>query len=112
MIITKVSFYQSNSGNSPVEKFISSLPKSDQARFADVYEGIIKNGLDCPRATFKPIKGKLWEIKFKAEGGGYRILYVIIEKNNMIWLHAFKKKTQRTPLPDLKIAEKRMKKFL
>ena len=112
LIKMRISFYQTHSGNSPIEKFIESLPRSDQARFAEVYDGIIKHGLDCPRVIFKPIKGKLWEVKFKAEGGGYRILYVIIDQDNMVWLHAFKKKTQRTPQSDLRIAEKRMKELL
>ena len=95
-----------------MQKFIESLPKSDQARFAEVYEGILQYGFDCPRVTFKVIEKKLWEIKFKAPGGGYRILYVTIDKENMIWLHVFKKTTQKTPRQDIKIAHKRMGKTL
>ncbi len=108
----KISFYETPSGNSPVEKFIESLPKEDQARFAEVYDGISEHGFDCPRVIFKPLKGKLWEIKFKGKGGGFRVAYVVVEKNNMIWLHAFKKKTPKTELSDLRIAEKRMKEVL
>ena len=108
----RISFYETPSGNSPIEKFIESLPKEDQARFADVYKGIHENGLNCPRVIFKPLQGKLWEIKFKAPSGGYRIAYVIIDRNSMIWLHAFKKRTQKTEKSDLKIAEKRMKEML
>lgn len=89
-----------------------SLPKSDQARFADVYTGIREYGLSCPRVTFKPLRGKLWEVKFSAKGGGYRICYVMVDGDNMIWLHAFKKTTQKTPVNDLALAEKRMKEVL
>ena len=88
------------------------MPKSDQARFAEIYNGILMYGLECPRVTFKPIKGKLWEVKFKVIGGGYRVLYVILANENMVWLHVFKKKTQKTPQKDLKIAEKRMREVL
>ena len=95
-----------------MEEFIRSLPKSDQARFADIYRGIKEYGLDCPRAVFKHLRGKLWEIKFTASGGGYRICYVTIEKASMVWLHAFKKTTQKTPLRDLEVAEQRMKEVL
>lgn len=104
-----VSFYVSASGRSPVEEFILSLPKIDQARFADVYKGIREFGLLCPRVTFKPLRGKLWEVKFSAEGGGYRIGYVMIGGDRMVWLHAFKKKTNKTPTRDLELAERRMK---
>ncbi len=108
----KVSFYETSSGRSPIEKFIEDLPKADQARFIDVFEGIEKYGFGCPRIQFKPLRGKLWEIKFSAPSGGFRIAYVIIEAETMFWLHAFKKKTQKTPAGDLEIAEKRMKEVL
>ena len=108
----KIEFYQSARGTSPIEDFILDLPKSDQARFADVFDGIEKFGLDCPRVKFKPLRGKLWEIKFNAPSGGYRVAYVVVEARSMIWLHVFKKTTQKTPLNDLDLAEKRMKEVL
>ena len=108
----KVVFYQSSRGSSPIEDFINDLPKADQARFADVFSGVERHGLDCPRVQFKPLRGKLWEIKFNTPSGGYRIAYVIVEANTMVWLHTFKKTTQKTPLNDLELAEKRMKEVL
>ncbi len=84
----------------------------DQARFADIYKGIKEHGLDYSRASFKHLRGKRWEIKFAAQGGRYRICYVLIEKDKMVWLHAFKKTTQKTPVDDLEIAQRRMKEVL
>jgi phage-related protein len=58
---------------------------------------------------FRQLRGKLWEIKFNAPSGGYRIAYVVIAgEDTMLWSHAFRKKTQKTPAGDLEIAEKRM----
>lgn len=108
----KVALYETSSGRSPVEDFISELPKADQARFTDVFEGIEKYGLGCPRVQFRQLRGKLWEVKSNAPSGGYRIAYVVVESDTMVWLHAFKKKTQKTPVGDLEIAEKRMKEVL
>ena len=107
-----VLFYKTGSLRSPVEEFIASLPKEDQVRFLDVYKGIKEYGLEYPRATFKPLEGKLWEIKFSAKGGGYRVAYVLLRGDEMLWLHAFKKTTQKTPARDLELARKRMKEFL
>lgn len=104
----KVLFYKTASGRSPVEDFMKSLSAADQGRFKDVYEGIIEYGLECPRVIFRQLSGKLWEIKFSSEGGKYRIAYVVADKDLMIWLHAFKKTTQRTPQNDLTVAIKRM----
>lgn len=103
----QVDYYKTPSGRSPIEDFIKGLSTADQARFVDVYFGIKEHGFGCPRVIFKQLSGKLWEIKFSSEGGKYRILYVVVVGDRMIWLHAFKKKTQKTPKNDLNIAEKR-----
>jgi phage-related protein len=108
----KVTFYQTSSGRVPVREFIDSLSIQDQAKFWAVYKFIQENGLDCPNVQFRQLKGKLWEIKFSSVGVGYRIAYVLIERDLMVWLHAFKKKTQQTPKNDLDMAVKRMKEVL
>jgi phage-related protein len=108
----KIYFYETDSGNSPIKKFIDKLPEKDQARFMEVFDEIETNGLSAIRVTFKPLDGKLWEIKFKAANSGYRILYVLLEQDMMVWLHSFSKKTQKTPPKELKIARKRMKDVL
>ena len=108
----KIALYETASGRSPIEDFIRGLPKADQARFADVFDGIEKYGLGCPRVQFRQLRGKLWEVKFNSPSSGYRIAYVVVEAETMVWLHAFKKKTQKTPTGDLEIAEKRMKEVL
>jgi phage-related protein len=107
-----VAFYQTSFGRSPVEDFIQGLSKAERARFADVFEGVEKHGLGCPRVQFRQLRGKLWEIKFNTPSGGFRIAYVMVEGDTMVWLHAFKKKTQKTPIEDLELAEKRMKEVL
>lgn len=111
-IMMHVTLYQSASGRRPIEDFIDDLSKPDQARFIDVYSGICEFGLEYDRADFRQLRGKLWEIKFKTQSGGYRVLYVLIERDHMVWLHAFKKKSQKAPLHELETAEKRMKEVL
>jgi len=78
----------------------------------EVFNEIEDQGFNAIRVTFKPIDGKLWEIKFKSESAGYRILYVLLEQDLMVWLHAFSKKSQKTPPKELKVARKRMKEVL
>ena len=107
-----VSFYETAFGRSPIEDFIRRLPKADQARFAEVIVGIEELGLAYSRVTFKRLRGKLWEIKFSAPGGGFRMAYVLVEAEEMVILHAFRKTTQKTPQKDLDLAEKRMKEVL
>ncbi len=108
----RVDFYFSSSGRSPVQDFIKGLSKPDQGRFSEVYEGILQHGLECQRVEFRQLEWKLWEIKFTGVGGKYRIAYVMMDKDWMVWLHVFKKKTQETPRNDLGLAKKRMKEIL
>ena len=108
----RVNFYELSSGRSPVEDFIEDLSKADQARFAEVIVGLSEYGLSYSRVQFKPLRGKLWEIKFAAPGGGYRMAYVLVQSDEMVIVHAFRKSTQKTPIRDLDLAEKRMKEVL
>ena len=61
----KIYLYETSSGNSPIKKFIDKLSDEDQARFIEVFEEIEANGFSAIRVIFKPIEGKLWEVKFK-----------------------------------------------
>ena len=108
----RIFFYETAGGNSPIKKFIDSLPEADQARFFEVIDEVEKMGLAAMRMVFKPIDGKLWEIKFRSVQAGYRVFYVMLERDLMAWLHAFSKKTQKTPQHELDIARKRMKEVL
>lgn len=108
----KVEFYRLPRGRSPVEEFIEDLPKKDQARFLDVIVGIEQYGLLCPRVEFRQLRGKLWEVKFRSAGGGFRVAYVMLSGDLMVWLHVFKKKSQKTPRGDLQLAERRMMEVL
>jgi phage-related protein len=105
----KVVYYQTLSGRVPVSEFILSLSKDDQALFKTVMDGIEREGLKYPFVIFKHLEGKIWEIKFKGLDGSYRIAYILIAGPRMIWLHAFKKKTQKTPHLDMDLARKRAK---
>ncbi len=111
-LIMKVDFYQTPSGRKPVEEFISGLSKDDKVLFSDVWKGIEREGLKFPYVIFKPIEGKLWEIKFRGLDGSYRIAYVLVSGPKMFWLHAFKKKTQKISRLDFELAWKRMKEVL
>lgn len=47
------------------------------------------------------------EIRIKEENGQYRVIYVAKFANAVHVLHAFQKKTQRTPQNDIELARKR-----
>lgn len=66
----------------------------------------------CPRVVFRQIDGKLWEIKIKLPSGEFRIFYFMLVDMRMVLLHAFMKKSQKTPQQEIKTAMKRLKEVI
>mgnify|MGYP003574573996 FL=1 len=102
------SFYATSSGNEPVREWLLNLNDEDRRTV----------GHDIATAEFGwPIgipmcrslgKGR-WEIRSNISHGGIvRVVFTVVEER-MVLLHSFVKKTQKTPKPDLDLAEKRKK---
>ena len=89
-------------------EYIEHLAKSERARIFEALDQVERHGFDAVRVEFRQIEGKLWEIKIAA----HRVLYVMIERQEMVLLHAYKKQGQKLPLKERDIAMKRMKELL
>jgi phage-related protein len=55
----------------------------------------------------KPLGHKLWEIRMKGRSGIARAIYVTATGQRIVVLHAFVKKTQKTPRSAIEMALKR-----
>jgi len=104
----RVTLFREASGRSPVLEYIQSLAKPERARVLEGLEQVERRGLDAVRVQFRQIEGKLWEVKI----GSHRVFYVIIEKGEMVLLHAYKKQGQKLPVKERDIAIRRMKELL
>jgi phage-related protein len=107
-----IKFFLTASGKNPVLELVNGLPKPDQAKIFACLESIQELGLESPRVQFRQIDGKLWEVKIRSEGGGFRIFYVTIRRDIMILLHAYKKQSQKAPDREISTAMKRLKEVL
>ena len=74
----------------------------------EALDQIERHGFGAVRVQFRQIEGKLWEIKVSSQ----RILYVVIERGELVLLHAYKKQGQKLPINERDIAMKRMKELL
>lgn len=108
----KVFFYSKGNNKQPVKDFILKLGTKNSAKVFGALESLEICGLNDIRLNYKFIKDKLWELKIQIKDGSIRIFYVIIEEEIMVLLHAFKKKTQKTPKKELEIAFLRAKEVL
>ncbi len=64
--------------------------------------------LEFPEA--RKITKELFEIRI-SQGGAYRSFYAYLKGQYIVILHFFRKKTQKTPLKNIKIAEQRLRKY-
>jgi phage-related protein len=75
-----------------------------------IVELIELHGLAAMREPhIKHLEGKLWEMRMKGKDGIARAIYVTAERERIVVLHAFTKKTQKTPARAVDVARTRAK---
>jgi phage-related protein len=93
-----------------VDAEILALPKDMQAAFVRLAERIEAVGLErIGQPHVKHLQDKLWEMRFTGRDGIARALYVTAIGRRVIVVHAFVKKTQKTPRGAIELALRRAK---
>ncbi|MFN0300267.1 MAG: type II toxin-antitoxin system RelE/ParE family toxin [Burkholderiales bacterium] len=100
----KIAFY-----NERIEAEIQTLPAGLLARFLRYAERMEVYGPDLGMPHTRPMGKGLFELRLKAEEGIARMLYCTKVGQQIVMLHQFVKKTEKTPRKELNIARKRMK---
>lgn len=68
--------------------------------------------LSMPLSKAMPsIGNNVHELRFKDKSGIYRVFYVIKKKDAIYAVHAFQKKTQKTPKKNSELAKKRIRRL-
>lgn len=106
-----IGFYETETGRSPVEEYIDEAPKRDRAKIANVIDLLEDQGTSLGLPFVKPVEGKLYELRIKAEQL-HRIIFFQAARNGLLLLHAFSKKTDEIPPRELETARQRMKLWL
>ncbi len=92
-----------------VENKTLSFPKGILANLLHVIEMIEEFGPSLGMPYTAPMGHGLFEIRAKGKEGIGRSLFCSVKGREIIMLHSFVKKSQKTPKKDLDIAIKRMK---
>ena len=91
------------------EKELREFGEEIQLEFEAYFKILELEGkLDFPQA--KKITKDLFEIRIQLQGE-YRGFYVYIGKLDIVILHFFRKKTQKTPIKDIELAQRRLKQY-
>lgn len=101
-------FYQTETGNEPVREWLKQLEALDR-RIVGADIKTVEYGWPIGMPTCRGMGKGLYEVRSNLPGGKIaRVLFCIYEEN-MILLHGFIKKTQKTPSQDRDLALKRKK---
>jgi phage-related protein len=94
-----------------VVQAIEQWPPKLQAKYLRIIELIENFGPQLGEPLTKPIEGEqgLFEIRVKAKEGIARSFFCYINRQEIMILHSYIKKTQKIPKKELKIAKQRMK---
>jgi phage-related protein len=101
-------FYQTAAGAEPVRDWLLSLGDDDR-RVIGVDIATVEYGWPVGMPTCRPLGDGLWEVRSSLPSRREaRVIFAVIEEQ-MVLLHGFIKKSQKTPKTDLDLALKRLK---
>lgn len=85
------------------------MPDGSLSRFVRYAERVEIYGPDLAMPHTRAMGEGLFELRLKAAEGIARVFYGTVVNRNIVILHSFVKKTDKTPPRELKIARQRMK---
>jgi len=98
-------FYRTSAGNEPVREWLQSLTKPEKFRVGvDIWKVQSEWPIGMPHV--RPLGSGLHEVRSSLPQGIARVLFAV-DGDEMVLLHGFIKKTQKTPQEALALAEKR-----
>ena len=103
----KITFY-----NNKVESQALSFPSGILANFLHIAEMMENLGPNLGKPYIGSLGSGLYEIRAKGKEGIGRSLYCTVSGKEIVILHSFIKKSQKTPKKDLDLSRKRMKEVL
>jgi len=101
-------FYRTEQGTEPVRDFLRGLPREDRRVIGNDI-ATIEYGWPVGKPTCAPLGLGLWEVRSTLTTNRIARVLFMLDGGQMVLLHGFIKKTQKTPQGDIDTARKRMK---
>ena len=105
----KVVFYKTENGKEPVREWLQTLTKPERKSIGEDIK-TCQWGWPLGMPIVKKMDKDIWEVRSKLKN---KISRVFLTKlgNNLVLLHGFIKKTQKTPLNEMNLARERLRKL-
>ena len=109
----EIRFYRTAGGDSPVRRFLDSLP-GEQARKVFWVLRLVEELERVPARYLKKLHGTrhLWEIRADFGGEAFRILGFFDDTGSLVVSNGFSKKSERVPAREIAQAERCRRDYL
>ena len=105
-----VVFFKTDTGNEPVREWLKGLSKEDcKAIGTDILT--VQYAWPVGKPLVDNLGDGIWEVRSRLDNRIARTLFVVVDEE-IVLLHGFIKKQQRTPQDELELAKKRKKQYL
>ena len=108
--VLRVIFYRSESGAEPVREWLRELRREDRKAVGEDIK-TAQFGWPLGMPLIRKIEKGLWEVRSNIRDGIARTIFTV-EKDTMVLLHGFVKKSQETPSNELHTARRRLRNIL
>ena len=98
-------FYRTEAGREPVRDWLKSLPHGDDRKRIGADIKTVEFGWPLGMPVCRPLGDGIYEVRTDLSHNRIaRVLFYIDRRSRMVLLHAFIKKTSKTPVEDLALA--------
>jgi phage-related protein len=106
----KVVFFKMDTGNEPVREWLKALPKEDcKVIGTDILT--VQYAWPVGKPLVDNLGDGVWEVRSRLDNRIARTLFTMVNQE-IVLLHGFIKKQQKTPQDELELAKKRKKQYL
>jgi phage-related protein len=104
-------FYRTEAGGEPVREWLKSLPSHEDRKRIGEDIKTVEFGWPVGMPVCRSVGGGIYEVRSDlAQNRIARVLFYFEKSSRMVLLHAFIKKTRKTPDEDLDLAQRNKKK--
>jgi len=103
-------FFRSNAGAEPVRDWLKALT-ADQRKAIGEDIRTAQYGWPLGMPLIRKMESGLWEVRTHVRGGIARTMFTV-DKNRLVLLHGFIKKSQKIPQNELQTARRRLRKYM
>ena len=106
----KVVFFKTGTGNEPMREWLKGLSKADcKVIGTDILT--VQYAWPVGKPLVDNLGDGIWEVRSRLDNRIARTLFAMVDQE-IVLLHGFIKKQQKTPPDELKLAKKRKKQYL